>query len=412
MYFTNLLKQTLRDMLQHKTRSILAIFGIVWGTVAVVLLLALGQGFYTASKAGMMSFAQGALLGFVGSTSMPYQGLPTGRAIHLKAADIFLLAKAVPQIKYFSPILTQQKNVTLAYQGQQDSNVRLHGITPDYATLVNFNTGFAGRFINNLDVQQARPVIFIDEAIKKQLFPQDNSVIGKSILLQGIPFTIVGFLPKLPHNTIGMGYANNAMIPYTTYIQVFGNQDVSMFSVMPDYPSQTASLQQSVLQYLAYQFHFNPNDKSALQFFDVTNLLQFFNFFFRTVEIFLGFCGAMTLGVGGVGLANTMYLIVTQRTAEIGLRMALGARDWQIMLQFLLESSLLVFIGCLLGFLLSALGLSILHYMTLPEWLGQPNLSPMVVIATLSVLAIVGLTAGYFPARQAAKMTPMEALSF
>ena len=133
-------------------------------------------------------------------------------------------------------------------------------------------------------------------------------------------------------------------------------------------------------------------------------------FFFLGIEFFLGFWGVMTLCVGGIGVANTMYLIVHERTAEIGLRMALGAEDRHILTQILLESTIIVTIGALIGLLLAAAILIILQHLPLPNWLGQPTVSPMIGAVTVIILAVIGLLAGYFPARRASKMQPVIAL--
>lgn len=408
MFITELCKQTFRDIRQHKLRSALAVFGIVWGTVAVVLLLALGQGFYTASKQSMASFAQGTLLSYAGPTSLSHQGLAKGSQIHLKADELMNLPAAIPTVHYVSPI-TPMAGV-IAYKNQQMKG-SINGTSADYAQLIKFNTAVEGRFINNTDVEQKKRVIFLYGQVKNKLFGSDSAV-GKVVTLQGVPFTVVGNLVEVVKGNVDFLGTDAAIIPYTTWKQIYGDQDVPYFYFKPANLSENKLAQRSVLQYLAFEHKFDPADKTALQFWNTAELSEFVDWFLRAIQLFLGFCGAMTLGVGGVGLANTMYLIITQRTQEIGLRMAVGARDWQIMWQFLFESSFLVFLGCLMGLVLSGVSLLALNYVALPPWLGKPEVSPFVIVATLIILSVVGLAAGYFPARRAAKMTPIEALSF
>jgi putative ABC transport system permease protein len=411
MFFTELIKQIFRDMRQHKLRSALAVFGIVWGTVTVVLLLSLGQGFYNASKKSMASFSQGTLLGYVGKISLSYQGLPKGDVVHLRADELMQLPKAIPSIRYISPVLMSPPNgYTLVYKNQK-ATLTIAGVSAMYDQLVKFNTPIVGRFINTREVDETRPSIFLSAKVKHKLFGE-GIAIGETVRLEGIPFVVIGNQEEIIKGNLDFLGTDYAMLPYSTWKTLFGDQDVPYFFFMAQDLTQNAFLQHSLLQYLAHQHQFDPADKTALQFWNTAIVSEFVEWFLRAIQLFLGFCGAMTLGVGGVGLANTMYLIITQRTAEIGLRMAVGARDWQILYQFLFESSFLVLVGSIIGFILSGLVLMALSYVSLPDWLGKPTLSLSVVISTVLILSVVGLAAGFFPARRASKMTPIEALSF
>ncbi len=405
MYFFELSKQILRDMRRHKVRSILAMFGIIWGTIAVIMLLALGQGFYAQNRANIMSVVSGTLTFSPGTTTMDFQGWPKGLKIHIKAADIMALKKAIPDIRYVSPQMTSSKTLSV---GKHQVNAMLIGASPDFAELTKRQAKPGGRFIDPLDISNQRNVIFIGKEVKDKLFPQ-QSALGKQLLLSSVPFTIIGVLN--PISKTQSWYNNTAVIPYTTAIKLWGNIDVNQFLVLPKNSAQTEQLASQVRQYLSQRYHFNPKDKSALNLFNPAQMLEFFTWFFRGIELFLGFCGSLTLAVGAIGVANIMYLIVSERTPEIGLRMALGARTTHILWQILLETGVIVLAGGIIGIILSVLGIGLLNIVQLPSWLGKPHITWAIVFATVFILLLVGGLAGIFPARRAANMEPVDALA-
>ena len=160
----------------------------------------------------------------------------------------------------------------------------------------------------------------------------------------------------------------------------------------------------------AKKYRFDPKDEGALRIWDTVETDRFVDWFFWGLNALLGLGGALTLGAGGIGVANVMFLIVRERTREIGVRMAVGARDRHILLQVMLEVCLIVGIGGLAGFGFSALVIYLVQALPTPEWVGSPQLSSAVGLVTLSVLSLVALCAGIFPARRAAGMDPVQAL--
>ena len=181
---------------------------------------------------------------------------------------------------------------------------------------------------------------------------------------------------------------------------------------MPRDIANSNQLQKAIISYFSGIFHFDPTDNSAFSFFNMNDVYEFFKWFFAGIELFLGFCGIMTLGVGGIGVANVMFLIVNERTPEIGLRRAIGATDKHILWQIMLEALIIVSFGALIGFAISGLSILLLQHINLPHWLGKPTLPLTVYIATITVLIFTALAAGYFPARKAMRMEPVTALSF
>jgi len=408
IYGGELLLQILRDMRQHKLRSLLAMFGVAWGTITVVLLLALGEAYHAANKTRMLDIADNSLLLLPGTTSKPYRGRPIGQSINIKAADIENLPVALPEIQHISPVLYSPTENILNYSHQQ-MVVAIQGVSVDYGKITKQQPQTGGRFFNPIDIQWQRAVIFLDDTVQKKLFG-NASALHQTVSLNGVPLNVVGVAQAEKTGAINYGYS--AYIPYTTAIQLWGDQNIRQAMIRSHHPRQIQSLQYKLTYYLSAKYHFDPTDQQAVMIVDLTQYTQFFTWFFAAIKIFLALCGAITLGIGGIGVSNMMYLIVTERTAEIGLRMALGAKPQHILWQFLLESTVIVLLGSLAGLGISLIGLQILQHLSLPEWLGTPTFSKSVFLITLIILTIIAGITGYFPARRAAALLPVEALAF
>ena len=405
MYFINLFLQIISDMWKQKLRSFLTLFGIVWGTFSVVMLLALGNGFTSANEKKIMRLADGVFFIYSLPTGKSFLGLPKGRMINIKASSITALKKAVPNILKASPVLTTTVNL-----GQGNIYTYVDGVSADYIDLRKIDLIHGSRFINILDENNKARVIVISNKLKNNIFGKSENGIGKTIKINNIPFIVIGVMSS-SEDASSDNYANYVFMPYSTYIQIFGDKKVSYFLVFPQPEITSKLVEQSIRAYFAQKYHFAVDDKVAISIFDTTESYQFIRWFFIGLKIFLGFCGALALGVGSLGVANIMFLIVTERTREIGLRLAIGASERQVLSQILFEALIIVLFGGIIGFILAHIVNLILQLAHLPEWFGVPVISGNTVIVTITVLSLFGLLAGYFPARWAAKMDPVDALA-
>ncbi len=407
MYFWDIFQQILRDMKMRKLRSFLALFGIVWGTIAVVIMFAIGQGFYQQHHQRFQALAQGRIGFYLNQTSKSYQGYPNGRRIIIHADEVGNIQNIIPHIKAITPIISQNTNVS--YESQT-SSVTVKGVLPNSKAISGIKLAKNSRFIDPLDIKNSRQVVFVGNWIKNKLANQNN-ILNELILINHVPFRVIGY-PKMLGKNNYQQVDYELYIPYTTAIKLWGDVPISSIQLLPTKSKYSKEISRNMMNYLASRYRFSPDDKAAVYIFNTSEFSNMINWIFRGIQLFLAFCGLMTLCVGGVGVANIMFLIVRERTREIGLRMALGARRFHILMQILLESLLIVFLGGLVGLIISLFVIVLLNNCHLPEWLGHPQLSLWLFVLIFIILAIVAVIAGYFPAKKAADMKPVTALAF
>lgn len=282
----------------------------------------------------------------------------------------------------------------------------MYGVAPEYIVLRHWQPENGGLFINNFDLQANRRVVFLGAKLKASLFAHKEAL-RQQILINDLPFTVIEVREIKDQPESWEDY--NAFIPYTTFIALWGDQNLNLFMVSAKDPEQVSQAKATLIHYLARRYYFDPSDP-VVNINDYTSISAFLASFFRVIQGFLGLCGALTLAVGGIGIANTLFLIVRERTQEIGLRKAMGAQNYHILGQILLETLLLVGLGGLMGIAISITIIQLLGWVQLPDWLGRPVLSLPILVITCLVLMAIGLIAGYYPARHAARLQPVEAL--
>ena len=410
MLLTELFRQFLFDLRTRKLRVFLAVSGIAWGALSVILLLAIGDAFHAASNKAFHGMGESIVILWTARTTKPYAGMKPGRPIEMKAEDVLRMGREVDEIAIASPELTRWGR-TIEF-GTHRLQAPVAGVIPEYEIPRNMNPVPGGRFIDPLDVEHRRRVIFIGNELKSKLFG-DRPAVGETLLLDSRPFTVIGSLTeKIQTGNYSGPDEDRAFIPYTTFISIWGNRDVSNTVLVPAIADDSEPMIAAVYRHLGQRFGFDPEDKAALQMWDTVEMDRFVNWFFWGLKALMGLGGILTLGAGGIGVANIMFLVVRERTREIGVRMAVGARDSDVLAQVLLEALLIVGIGGFVGFVTAAGVIATINILPIPDWLGAPVLSPTVALITIGVLMCVGLAAGYAPARRAARMDPVRALEF
>jgi putative ABC transport system permease protein len=238
--------------------------------------------------------------------------------------------------------------------------------------------------------------------------------VGKTLFFQGTVFTVIGVLePKGQSSSYGAGTDDRlAYIPASTMTSVFGRNYINNFVYRAKDPRKQSFATKRVFQVLSRICGFDPADTETLFLWDASETNKLIFYFFLGFNTLLGLCGVFTLMVGGIAVANIMYLLVGQKTGEIGIQLAVGAKQCHILAQFLFQGLVLVAAGGLAGFLISWILTTIMGKVPLPEQIGVPVMSPIVCLVTAILLGCIGLLAGYFPAKRAASLDPVRSLGF
>lgn len=402
------------DLGKQKLRSFLTLTAIAWGTLSVVLLLAFGRGLGTSMMEGMLGAGNQVIVVYGGQTSVNYEGLGIGRRISFTEADVELLQDAVPGIQYSSP----QYGRWGAQLKTEDvtTNTFMEGVNPDFEIMRTMYPAAGGRFINERDVDEMRRVLFLGDEIAVRLFGEEDPV-GQQVMLDNTPFTVVGVMkPKMQTSMNNGPDADRAIIPYTTFRNMYGNRNIGSMLIRPQDPSLQEDIKAGIVNIMASKYNFDPADEQAMPMWDFIEMEEMNQKVAMGLEIFLFTVGFFTLMIAGVGVANIMFVVVKERTREIGVKIAVGARKVHIITQFIFESLFISFLGGGLGILISTAIVFGVSSMNLEggagDFLGNPEISQLAVVVTVGVLGLIGLLAGIFPAIKAARVDPVESLRY
>jgi putative ABC transport system permease protein len=341
-------------------------------------------------------------------TTIPFQGFPERRRIRLVDEDVEMLAREVPEID----IITPEYGTWGRYVSRHGkrTQVFLTGVRPEYGDLRNVFAQEGGRFLNELDVTEQRRVVVLGDEVKELLF-EDEEAVGGEVFIGRTPFTVIGIMaPKTQNSSYNARDEDRAFIPMTTYRAMEGARNVNYLIHRPVDPELSAAANDGIREVLGRKYAFDPTDRDALSIWDTNEMMKMFKYIFIGFNTFLGIVGAFTLVVGGVGVANIMFVVVQERTREIGIRRSVGARRRDILGQVLLEAVLIVGIGAGFGFVISVSLTRLIAMMPIDEYVGVPTISGPVMLLTAGLLTVVALAAGLTPARRAAALDPADAL--
>lgn len=411
--FYELIKEFFYDLKTQRTRAFLTLIAVTWGTVSVMLLLSFGEGLGRQLLNGLMNAGNRIMIIYGGETGMVFEGLPKGRRIRLTEEDANILRTSIPSIAMISP--QYRRSVTLT-KGKINTTQECEGVNPAFEEMRRMYPAAGGRFLNDEDVKLQRRVLFIGVDLAKELFGNANPI-GSIVMTDGIPFTVIGVMQKKIQTSMNNGPDTwRAIIPYTTFKTMYGNTYVNSIVIRPSDPSKQQTVKDDVFRILGRKYRFDPKDERTLFIWDFLKGEEMNKKVNTGISIFLGAVGFLTLLIAGVGVANVMYAVVKERTREIGIKMAIGARKSYILLQFIFEALLIAFIGGMIGMLITWGIVSAVYLIPAEsgpmQFLGRPVISSGIMFLTTGILALIGLLSGFFPARKAASVDPVESLRY
>jgi putative ABC transport system permease protein len=399
----------------QKKRAFLTIAAIAWGTVAILMLLAFGEGLKRQMDKNRRSTGENLAVLWPGETTKSWQGMPPGRPIRPRIDDVDLLRQQMPEVKSIHGEVVSWR--TALQYGRKTVNGRVLGAHRSYGESRVHYPVAGGRWINAQDEEQRRRVVFLGDELAKDIFGDDNPV-GKTLLINNSPYSVIGVMQKKTQMGVyGGPDKDHAVIPYTTFRAQFGRDRLNVLVVETRRPEDMAPALRRINEILGKKYGYDPTDDRAFGTWDMVKTSKQFMMMMTGIQIFLGIVGALTLIIGGVGVANIMYAVVKERTREIGVKMALGAKSRWIIWPFVLEGLVYTFIGGAAGIMIATLIVAGCTFLPVESnkvmaFLGRPTLSPQIGIATSMILGIIGLLAGYFPARRASRVDPAATLRY
>ena len=397
----------------NKLRTFMTMAGVFWGIVMLVVMLGFGDGLERGVSRVMGGFATNSVYLWGQRTSQPYQGLQPGRRLRFTNADIVAIQQKVPELEYLSPRVQlggwrSPENVS---RGGKTGAFSVSADYPEYQ-YIRPPVFELGRFINDRDIKQKRKVTVIGRGVYDQLFLPEEDPIGKLIKVQGVYFQVVGVFRSRMSGERAERDNDTLHIPFTTYQSAFNDPYVGWFAMtaQPQFPASV--IEEKVRALLSERHKVAPDDAQAIGSFNSQKEFGKISGLFLGISGLIWFVGIVTLLAGVIGVSNIMLIVVKERTKEIGVRKALGATPWSIVVQLVQESTLLTasagYVGLVVGIALLELSGYIIPKDS--QFLANPSIHLNVGLIATAILIVAGAVAGFLPARAAAQIHPVEAL--
>jgi putative ABC transport system permease protein len=398
-------------------RSFLTMLGIVWGIAAVALLIAYGNSFRSLLVASFNAFGKGAVIAWPAQTSEQAGGQRAGKRVRFEKEDLELIRQEATLVK--TACLETVRWLPISF-GDRMANTAIRGVCPEYGQMRN-EVPSAGRWISPEDMLERRRVVFIGHRLREKLF-SGRPAVGETVRIAGARFSVIGTMDvKIQDSSYFTSDDESAWIPYSSAGDLWNTRYASVIVFEPVAPPFEKPAMQQVRAAIAKRQRFSPTDERAITMFGREQFRPIIDGITIGLQVLLMFIGALTLGIGGVGVMNIMLVSVDERIREIGLRRAVGARRWHIRAQFLAEALVLTLMGGIVGIALAyslsaAIGTLPLYGAFDEELAGKGDIHLYISAATLlvstGILVLVGVISGLVPALRASRLNPVEALRY
>ena len=415
MTIGDLFRDVLRTLWAHKLRAFLTMFGIAWGIVSIVLMVAAGEGLRKGQEEQTRNLGKDVMIVFHGRTSLQAGGTHAGRVVHWEDEDMPVVEAETPDCQYAIPELEQ--DTVRAHSNFNNAAFTVTGSYPQFAYIRTLDVG-QGRFYDWDDMHEARRVAFLGSDASKQLFPGRNPV-GENVYLNDFPFVVIGVMAKKKQDSSYDGWdVNKIFIPFSAMRRDFPDRPpgtpttFDQLLVTPKSVEQHTACKHEVRVALARMHRYDPADKEACPIWDTVQEAQAFKTMTDGMKYFLGAVGIVTLLLGGIGVMNVMLVAVRERTREIGVRKAIGAPAGTILRQFFVEALIIALLSGAIG-LGAAFGFcALVNLLPMPDFFAGLVPDWTSALVATGLLGTIAVAAALYPARRAASIDPIEALRY
>jgi putative ABC transport system permease protein len=406
------ISQIFRTLWSHKLRSFLTMFGIAWGVFSLLMLVGAGEGFRSGQKKNMAELGENVMFIFSGARAPAVKGsTASGRDYFLTYRDYLDIKDEAPHVQHTTPVNTRGDIRVVSEWA--NTNGQVMGVLPVY-NQIRYYPVAQGRWFNEQDIAQRQLVAILGDEMVRNVFP-GRPVVGSSVLLNGMQFTVIGVIQRIGRGD-NANRNNFAIIPFSTMATYFPpkadvlKNTVSYINYQPRERGDHVLAKQEVRKIIARNHNFDWTDQAAFDEWDSIQSSENVNKIFDAMNMFLGGVGVVTLALGAIGVINIMLVSVSERTQEIGLRKALGATYANILVHFCLEGMIITLFSGAIGLFWALVASAALSRVPMPPGFGLPTVVPLSAAFAIGALTLAGVAAGLYPARQAALLSPVEAL--
>lgn len=400
----NLIKTAFRSIFKNRMRSLLTSLGIIIGVSAVIVMVAIGEGSQRRIEEGIQSLGTNLIVVFPGASTAGGVSRGAGSFNRFTFNDIDKIEKEATLIKAVSPIVRTGGQVI---GGGNNWNTTIFGVSEDYFEIRNWELEY-GEFFTDRDVKTNRKVALLGKTVATQLFP-DQDAVGQKIRIRNVPFLVIGLLKEKGQSGMGVDQDDIILAPSTTvYYRLRGWRHIDMINATAISPDRIAEAKKEVQTILREAHRINPGEEDDFTVSDQADISKAASETSRILTMLLGSIAGVSLVVGGIGIMNIMLVSVTERTREIGIRLSVGAREKDVLIQFLTEAVILSVSGGVTGIFLSMIITVGLNKFTEIYAVINPN----IIVLSVIFSAAVGIFFGYYPARKAAALNPIDALRY